>query len=133
MLQLLASERVDYTLFWRRLSQAVASGGTHPMTFVQDLFLDRARWQAWCDRYLARLGQADLAQVGQVMLRSNPKFVLRNHLAEIAIQQASAGDFSEIERLHRLLQSPYDEHLGMETYADLPPDWANQLEISCSS
>ena len=133
LLQLLASERVDYTLFWRRLSQAVASGGTHPMTFVQDLFLDRARWQAWCDRYLARLGQSDLAQVGQVMLRSNPKFVLRNHLAEIAIRQAQSGDFTEMDTLHNLLKSPFDEHPGFEAYADLPPDWASQLEISCSS
>jgi uncharacterized protein YdiU (UPF0061 family) len=133
LLQLLASERVDYTLFWRRLSHAVAIGGTHPMAFVQDLFLDRARWQAWCDRYLARLGQADLAQVGQVMLRSNPKFVLRNHLAEIAIRQAQSGDFSDMDTLHNLLKSPFDEHPGFEAYADLPPDWASQLEISCSS
>mgnify|MGYP000328923899 CR=1 FL=1 len=99
----------------------------------QDLFLDRARWQAWCDRYLARLGQADLAQVGQVMLRSNPKFVLRNHLAEIAIRQAQLGNFAEMDTLHILLKSPFDEHPGFEAYADLPPDWASQLEISCSS
>jgi uncharacterized protein YdiU (UPF0061 family) len=54
-------------------------------------------------------------------------------LAEIAIRQAKAGDFSEIDTLHNLLKSPFDEHPGFEAYADLPPDWAGQLEISCSS
>jgi uncharacterized protein YdiU (UPF0061 family) len=71
--------------------------------------------------------------MGQHMLQTNPKFVLRNHLAEMAIRQAQAGDFSEIETLHNLLKSPFDEHPGFEAYADLPPDWAGQLEISCSS
>jgi uncharacterized protein YdiU (UPF0061 family) len=67
------------------------------------------------------------------MLRTNPKFVLRNHLAETAIQMARQGDFSEIERLQHLLQSPFDEHPGMDRYADFAPDWAGELEISCSS
>ena len=71
--------------------------------------------------------------MGAQMLRTNPKFVLRNHLAEVAIRQAKVGDFSEIETLCNLLKSPFDEHPGFEAYADLPPDWAGQLEISCSS
>ena len=133
LLQLLASERVDYTIFWRRLSHAVASTEPARMSAVQDLFIDTARWQAWLSRYLARLGQADLPRIGQAMLLTNPKFVLRNHLAEIAIRKAQSGDFSEIETLHNLLQSPFDEHPGFEAYANLPPDWADQLEISCSS
>ncbi len=135
LLQLLAAERVDYTLFWRRLSQALASGGAD-LDAVQDLFIDRARWQAWLKRYVQRLNLlpgTDLAQVGQSMLRTNPKFVLRNHLAEIAIRQAKLGDFSEIATLQDLLHSPFDEHPGFEAYAAQPPDWASQLEISCSS
>jgi len=132
LLQLLASERVDYTLFWRRLSHAVASG-LQDTQAVQDLFIDRPRWQTWLSRYALRLGHADLHKAGQIMLRTNPKFVLRNHLAEIAIRKAQSGDFSEIDILHHLLKSPFDEHPGFEAHADLPPDWANQLEISCSS
>ncbi|PUE08749.1 hypothetical protein B9Z51_07325 [Limnohabitans sp. T6-5] len=132
LLQLLASERVDYTHFWRQLSQAMAAGWPD-MQGMQDLFLDRPRWQAWLARYRARVGAAPSQALGLAMLRVNPKFVLRNHLAEIAIRQAQNGDFSEIETLHNLLQSPFDEHPGLEAYADLPPDWAGQLEISCSS
>ena len=133
LLQLLASERVDYTLFWRTLSHAVASAPLRPMDSVHDLFVDRQRWQGWRERYLARLGDANLTEVGRDMLHTNPKFVLRNHLAEIAIRQAQAGDYTEIETLYNLLKSPFDEHPGFEAYADLPPDWASQLEISCSS
>ena len=63
----------------------------------------------------------------------NPKFILRNYLAQIAIRQAEAGDFSEVDRLMRLLQSPFAEWPEWESYADLPPDWGRKLEISCSS
>jgi uncharacterized protein YdiU (UPF0061 family) len=100
---------------------------------VTDLVLDRPRLLEWLVRYTERAGQSHFAAMGQQMLRTNPKFVLRNHLAEIAIRQAQAGDFSEIDTLYNLLQSPFDEHPGMQAYADLPPDWAGQLEISCSS
>jgi uncharacterized protein YdiU (UPF0061 family) len=67
------------------------------------------------------------------MLAHNPKYVLRNHLAEIAIRQAKLGDFSEVETLLTLLQSPFDEHPEREAYAELPPAWASTIEISCSS
>jgi uncharacterized protein YdiU (UPF0061 family) len=136
LLQLMATQRLDFTHFWRQLSHAVAAhqeGSMAAFEPVRDLFVDRASWQDWLARYLQRLGAVPLREVGHSMRRVNPKFVLRNHLAEIAIRQAQAGDFSEIETLHNLLQSPFDEHPGFEAYADLPPDWASQLEISCSS
>jgi uncharacterized protein YdiU (UPF0061 family) len=139
LMQLMATEKVDFTLFWRQLSQAVlrqsqANAVTDAnWSPVTDLVLDRPRLLAWLERYTARAGQTHLASMGPRMLRTNPKFVLRNHLAEVAIRQAKAGDFSEIDTLYNLLQSPFDEHPGFEAYADLPPDWADQLEISCSS
>ena len=139
LMQLMAAEKVDFTLFWRQLSQAVVQQSKATTvtdagwSAVTDWVLDRPRLLAWLARYTARAGQPNLAAVGQHMLQTNPKFVLRNHLAEMAIRQAQAGDFSEIETLHNLLKSPFDEHPGFEAYADLPPDWAGQLEISCSS
>ena len=137
LLQRMAAERTDYTIFWRRLSQAMATGNAPSSAAVwqavEDLFLDRPRWQAWLVRYRARVAGADQQALGQGMLRTNPQFVLRNHLAETAIRQARQGDFSEIDRLLHLLQSPFDEHPGMQAYAGFPPDWASQLEISCSS
>ena len=130
-LQLLARQRVDHTIFWRRLSDAVAAGlALEP---VRDLFADRAAFDDWAALYLQRMAGGALAQAGARMRAVNPKFVLRNHLAEQAIRRAQAGDFAEVERLRVLLQTPYDEHPGCEADADFPPDWASSIEISCSS
>jgi uncharacterized protein YdiU (UPF0061 family) len=129
ILQLLARDRVDYTVFWRRLSHHAAGGPAEP---VRDLFLDRESFDAWHRQYEARLGP-DAAGAGPRMLRTNPKYVLRNHLGEIAIRQAKLKDFSEVDTLLALVQSPYDEHPAHEDKAGFPPDWAQHIEISCSS
>ena len=63
----------------------------------------------------------------------NPKYVLRNYLAQVAIEKAQNKDFSEITKLLTVLERPFDEQPGMEHYAALPPDWASHLEVSCSS
>jgi serine/tyrosine/threonine adenylyltransferase len=63
----------------------------------------------------------------------NPKFVLRNYLAQIAIEKAQNKDFSEIEKLLKVLEHPFEEQPENEHYAALPPDWASELEVSCSS
>ena len=139
LLQLMAKEQVDYPVFWRQLSHAVLALGEQTgceasaWTVVRDLFLDRPAWDLWQKDYLRALGEHDVRLVGQSMLANNPKFVLRNHLAEIAIRKAKSGDFSEIDTLMTLLQSPFDEHPGYEAYAQLPPAWASSIEISCSS
>jgi uncharacterized protein YdiU (UPF0061 family) len=68
-----------------------------------------------------------------LMLKTNPKFVLRNHLGEIAIQAATRKDFSKVGQLLQVLQRPFDEHPEFESFADFPPDWAGSISISCSS
>jgi uncharacterized protein YdiU (UPF0061 family) len=67
------------------------------------------------------------------MLAANPKYILRNYLAQIAIEKAQQDDFSEIQRLHRILQNLFAEQPEAEAYASLPPDWAGDLCVSCSS
>ena len=130
LLQLLAQNAVDYTIFWRRLSHAVAQGQFEP---VRDLFADRAAFDAWLLSYSELLALEDKALAADLMLNCNPKFVLRNHLGEQAIRAAKGGDFSELATLQRLLERPFDEHPGHEAYADFPPDWASSISISCSS
>ena len=130
VLQLLARDRVDYTIFWRRLSQFVAGAGEDA---VRDLFLDRAAFTAWLAHYTQRLERVSRLEAARQMLRSNPKYVLRNHLGEQAIRQAKLKDFSEVTGLLELLETPFDEHAGMDAYAAFPPDWASGIEISCSS
>ena len=135
--RLLATERTDHTIFWRRLSHAMASYAdtreVQAFATVQDLFLEPSAWQAWLALYLERIAQQDLAQAAVRMLRINPKFVLRNHLGEQAITQAKIGDFSGVSTLLELLSAPFDEHPGFENYAAFPPDWASSISISCSS
>ena len=128
--KLMAAGAVDHTIFWRRLSHAVAGGEYEP---VRDLFPDRAALDAWLAGYTARLAHESAGQAAALMLRTNPKYVLRNHLGEQAIRQAKLGDFSAISTLLALLQAPCDEHPGHDDDAGFPPDWASTIEISCSS
>src|SRR4051812_45873922 len=129
ILKLLAADRVDYPAFWRRLSRFVAGDDLAP---VRDLFMDRTGFDGWVSQYEARLPD-DRGAAGARMLRTNPKYVLRNHLCELAIRQAKLRDFSEVEALLSLVQAPFDEHPHHEDKAGFPPDWAAHIEISCSS
>ncbi|MHB1186439.1 protein adenylyltransferase SelO [Thiobacillus sp.] len=134
-LQLLAQNHVDYTLFLRRLCDfdSRPDAANAPL---RDLVLDRAAFDAWAARYAAALrqqGSVD-AERAAAMRRVNPKYILRNHLAEIAIRRAAdARDYSEVNRLHALLTRPFDEQPEFESYAAEPPDWARKIEVSCSS
>ncbi|WPH16702.1 protein adenylyltransferase SelO [Variovorax paradoxus] len=130
VLKLLAAEKVDYTIFWRRLSQHMADGNAEP---VRDLFLDRAGFDAWLLSFSQRHAQVPRAQAADLMLKSNPKYVLRNHLGQQAIEAASQKDFSAVATLLALLETPFEEHPGADAYAGFPPDWASTIEISCSS
>jgi uncharacterized protein YdiU (UPF0061 family) len=67
------------------------------------------------------------------MFIHNPNYVLRNYLGQVAIEAAVAKDFSGVQNLLTVLQSPYDEHPEHAHMANFPPDWAQQIEISCSS
>jgi len=128
--KLLAADKVDYTIFWRRLCHFGTPTGREA---VRDLFLDRAAFDAWALQYSERLAHADIGLVADLMLKHNPKYVLRNHLGEQAIQAAKLKDFSGVNTLLTLLQAPFDEHPEHEAYAGFPPDWAASIEISCSS
>jgi uncharacterized protein YdiU (UPF0061 family) len=129
-LKLLAKDKVDYTIFWRRLSRHVAGG---PAEAVRDLFLEREAFDAWLLQYSERLGQQDRTAAVVLMLGTNPKYVLRNHLGELAIRDAKLKDYGAVEDLLALVQAPYDEHPAHDDKAGFPPDWATHIEISCSS
>ena len=155
--RLMHANRADFTLSFRRLADAVrgsrqgslppgrSQGKDGPLGGPQaagaawgpflDLFIDRAAAQAWWERLRARHeaeGRAP-AERAAAMDRANPLYVLRNHLAELAIRAAAEGDVSEIDTLLMLLADPYTERPGFERYANLPPDWAAGIEVSCSS
>jgi len=64
----------------------------------------------------------------------NPKYVLRNYLAEVAIRKSEdQNQYDEIDTLFNLLKNPFDEHKGFDSYTKEAPEWAKNLELSCSS
>ena len=134
MFVILQESHADFTLFFRELGKLeiddIASGEP-----VRDLFIDRAACDGWLEQYRARLKQEGSVGAArrQAMDAVNPKYVLRNYLAQIAIEKAQNKDFSEVARLLAVLQKPFDEQPENAHYAALPPDWASTLEVSCSS
>ncbi len=139
---MLERSRADFTLFFRNLS-AVARSSPEADAPVRDLCIDREDCDRWLVEYRARLAAEPRPdrQRRLEMERVNPRFVLRNYLAEGAIRQASValGDppgaraFTETARLAEVLSRPFDEQPANEQYAALPPDWASAIEVSCSS
>jgi uncharacterized protein YdiU (UPF0061 family) len=135
LLDLLARNRVDYTPFFRALAQ-FDSAPDAINAALRDRFLRREEFDAWANSYGERLraiGSEDRARAQQ-MNRVNPKYILRNYLAETAIQKArDERDYSEIERLRSILARPFDEQSEFDDYAKEPPDWAKEIAVSCSS
>ncbi|MFA9275098.1 MAG: YdiU family protein [Candidatus Aquirickettsiella gammari] len=133
-LDLMASTRTDFTLAFRNLNQ-IALQTKDNDNALRDLFADRARLDVWLLSYRQRLQQENSidAERHTRMNQVNPKYVLRNYLAQQAIEKAEQKDFSEIEKLLKILENPFAEQPEFEQYAQLPPDWAGQLSVSCSS
>lgn len=132
-LSLLHDSRADFTRCFRLLSAVKSDVATTPE--LRDHLLEVAAFDAWLPDYRARLAResSDDAQRAARMDAVNPRFVLRNHLAQHAIERAQSGDFAELETLRRVLSRPFDPQPGMERYAEPPPPGAPHLEVSCSS
>jgi uncharacterized protein YdiU (UPF0061 family) len=131
---LLQTHQVDFTLFFRYLGELEVNNPAKDAQ-VRDLFIDRAAFDAWAATYRDRLrleNSEDSARKTR-MHSVNPKYVLRNYLAQTAIDKAEQKDFSEVAKLLAILEKPFDEQPEHAAYAALPPDWASKLEVSCSS
>jgi uncharacterized protein YdiU (UPF0061 family) len=134
-LQLMAKERVDFTIFWRRLSHWAANMDLQDES-VEDLFVDRSAARVWLGSFKLLHTQTDTespVSVSRRMLGVNPKYVLRNHLGELAIRAAKTKDFSVLLQLQTVLENPFLEHPAHAAWAGFAPDWAASIEISCSS
>ncbi len=134
-LEILDANAVDYTNFFRRLSDLKRASSVADES-IRDLFVAPAAFDEWAARYRARLllEPDDDAARKQGMNAVNPKYVLRNYLAQQAITAAvERKDYSEIDRLLALVTRPFDEQPEREAYAAPPPDWGRQIVVSCSS
>lgn len=131
-MQQMEKEARDFTLSFRRLA-SITSEGTNQQ-FIGH-FIDEAWASQWLSRYLQRVAQAPETDASrQARIRAkNPLYILRNHLAQQAIEAAEQGDFTSATRLLAVLSNPFTEQAGAEAYAAEPPDSAKGIALSCSS
>ena len=132
LLQLMQGSAVDYQLFFRRLGEQAPA---QAVAGLRDDFVDLAGFDQWASDYCARAGEGDDDQDARRtrMDAVNPLYVLRNYLAQQAIEAAEQGDYGPVRELHTVLSQPFEAQAGMARYAERPPQWGKHLEISCSS
>jgi uncharacterized protein YdiU (UPF0061 family) len=145
LMELLREAETDMTIFYRRLADVpVAEDHDADARFAplldafylpdEQLTLDlRVKWDGWLDRYQERVradGTAD-ADRRTAMNAVNPLYVMRNYLAQLAIDKSESGDHSGVVELLQVMRNPYDEQPGMEAYAEKRPDWA-RTRVGCS-
>ena len=150
MFELLQAVETDMTLFFRGLANLPADvtkdekGLLAPVraAMYDEQLLQQehgARLATWLRRYQARASQEPVPHAQRIatMKRANPKYVLRNYLAQQAIDALAAGDASVLERLMRVIERPYDEQPGHEDLSARRPEWARHKPgcsaLSCSS
>ncbi|MEM8704928.1 MAG: YdiU family protein [Actinomycetota bacterium] len=150
LLEILPKVETDMTLFFRGLADVSTADGVSiddRLAPLHDAYYDlesltgdvRDETDAWLDQYVARLreeGRTD-AERATAMNAVNPLFVLRNYLAQLAIDEADKGDPSLVVELLDVLRTPYDEQPGRERFAEKRPEWARVRPgcsmLSCSS
>lgn len=128
----MTKENSDYTRTFRQLSAVEQQQSRSPL---RDEFIDREAFDSWYNLYRQRLLQDEQSdeQRQQVMKQANPALVLRNYLAQQAIEQAEQDDISVLARLHQALLRPFDDAPEFVDLTRRPPDWGKKLEVSCSS
>lgn len=135
LLEMMRVSQLDYTNLFRSLGLfKVASDEKNSV--LRDQFMDRSAFDAWADAYRIRLqSEPGTDEERKVRMdKVNPKYILRNSMAQTAIVLAQEErDFSEVDRLLALLGQPFEEQPEMEEYAAPAPEWARNVVVSCSS
>ncbi|WP_313698999.1 protein adenylyltransferase SelO [Pantoea sp.] len=131
LLALMTQEHSDYTLTFRLLSETQQAESRSPL---RDEFIDREAFDGWYLRYRNRLMEEQVSDEERqaVMKAANPAVILRNYLAQQAIEEAERGEQGALAHLHQALQQPFSDETAAE-YRQRPPDWGKTLEVSCSS
>lgn len=132
----------DMTIFFRNLSSVSKNDSpANALAKIKDAFYSQNevsgeienQWIEWFTAYLIRLTVENLSDFERMtkMNAVNPKFVLRNYMAQLAIDEADKGDYSLVEQLYNLLRKPFDEQPEFEKWFAKRPDWARD-KVGCS-
>jgi len=140
--EILQLSETDMTIFFRNLSQIKKSDAVEQAfekieyafylpEEIKGEILDA--WQKWLSVYLRRLKLETLSDEERTVKMNliNPKYVLRNYMAQLAIDEADKGDYSLVDELFQLLKNPYDEQPESEKWFAKRPDWARS-KVGCS-
>jgi uncharacterized protein YdiU (UPF0061 family) len=142
----LHKHEVDMTIFFRALAQVDVAADEADTRWFADAYYDPAQrsdaepaLRAWLARYAER-ARADAMPAAERVARmnaANPRYVLRNYLAQQAIDRAEQGDLDGVIELLDVMRRPYDDQPGREAFAAKRPDWAREKAgcsmLSCSS
>ena len=130
LLGMLQGLNIDYTLFFRTLSHYDGD-----RTALLKTGLYHKPMNDWLDSYDERLAEETTSvEEKQIsMLKTNPKYVLKNYILQEAIDAAEQGDFTLVDTLFTIAQDPYAEHEGYERWAGVTPDEFKNKKLSCSS
>ena len=127
-LRILQSEQLDYTQSFIRLQNK-------EYQLLLDDCLDRRQFEQFLQQYESIREHQDQATLDQAMQQANPRYILRNHMAQRAIELAERNDFSEVDRLFSLLSQPFTQQSDVECAEDLGPlpNDVPEVMVSCSS
>ena len=130
LLRSLELASIDYTHFFRKLSTYNGDKST-----ILDICINRDYLEKWLDMYESRLEKEELSEIErhEKMLAVNPKYILKNHILQEAIEKAQADDFSMIDDLLTVAYKPFDEHPDLEYLCKPVPLSSKNLKLSCSS
>ena len=131
----------DMTIFFRNLSDYKIGKPLEGLKVIKDAFYTQSvvteavkgKWNEWFERYNARLLQESLPETvrKEKMNQVNPKYVLRNYMAQLAIDDADKGDYKLIDELFNMLKKPYDEQPENQKWFTKRPEWARN-KVGCS-
>lgn len=142
LIELLQLVETDMTIFFRNLSN-VQKGDTPEVAlnaikeaFYKEKDLDETilnKWYVWLESYGNRINQESFSDTErkEQMNKVNPKYVLRNYMAQLSIDAADKGDYSLVNELYEVLKKPYDEQLDNQKWFAKRPDWARD-KVGCS-
>lgn len=128
----LQQSAADYTIFFRRLCDFDSVTDPHNWQ-LKGMLVDPNAFDLWASRYRSRLSNQAPTDRPKDMRRVNPKFILRNHLAQKAIEKAQEGDYSEVRKLSQILEIPYADQPEFEEYSKPAPTGSPRIVVSCSS
>ena len=134
LLELMRTTGADYTRTFRALSR-FDEANTDSAELIRAEISDHRGLDAWLTRYASRVTRPELptAERHRRMLAVNPKYVLRNWVAQDVIQNAETRNYVLVDQVRAVLDAPFDEHPAMERFAAGPPEWASGIVVSCSS